>query len=104
MSTPASTGPAIRAGTPADYEAVAAVCNAAWRDAQGVPVRHFSAAEFQEMDAQRAVHCRCARWVADQDGRIVGMGEYYQVANRYHPRKFWLGLYVHPEHQGRGIG
>jgi GNAT superfamily N-acetyltransferase len=32
------------------------------------------------------------------------VGEYYQRASRYHPRKFWIDGYVHPDHQVQGIG
>lgn len=44
------------------------------------------------------------RFVAEVEGQVVGTGMYYQNPGMYHPRKFLLEGYVHPEFQGQGIG
>ncbi|HMA34761.1 MAG TPA: GNAT family N-acetyltransferase [Chloroflexia bacterium] len=94
----------IRPCTPDDYEAIAAVANAACIDANGQAVATLRAAGLREADATRDARCRFARWVALQAGRVAGFGEYDQAAHRYHPQKFWIDVYVHPDCQHQGIG
>jgi L-amino acid N-acyltransferase YncA len=94
----------IRPWTPADYPALVAAHNAAYLDAAGEPIGKITLDELREMDDTRPAHCGFARWVAELDGAVVGAGEYDQAPHRFHPRKFWLELYVHPAHQGRGVG
>lgn len=60
--------------------------------------------EFEFEDSRREKYCRCARWIAECDGRVVGFAHYDQMAHIYHPRKFQLALTVDPEYYGRGIG
>ncbi len=43
-------------------------------------------------------------YVAEIDGRVIGVGEYDQSVSSYHPQKFLLTLYVHPDFHGQGIG
>jgi mycothiol synthase len=43
-------------------------------------------------------------YVAEMDGRVIGVGEYDQSVSSYHPHKFLLTLYVHPDFHGQGIG
>ena len=89
----------IRPFKPEDYQAIADVYKAA------VPKYPVSAEEMQHDDNHyRAAHCKCQRWVAEADGRIVGVGEYAQRADRFHPRKFGIEGYVHPLYQGKRIG
>lgn len=41
----------------------------------------------------------------DRDSReFVGFGQIGHATWMFHPRKFWLDIWVDPEHQGRGIG
>lgn len=94
----------IRPFAVSDYDALAALVNAAYSDAQGQPLLPTSAEELRTTDTQRDPKCRFGRWVAEQDGQVVAAGEHDQTAYRYHPRKFWLDLFVHPEYQGHGIG
>ena len=94
----------IRPFTAEDYPAVIAAHNAAYLDAAGEPIGEMTVEELRELDDKRPAQCRAARWVAEVDGAVVGAGEYDQLPHRFHPRKFWLELFVHPAHQGQGIG
>jgi mycothiol synthase len=44
------------------------------------------------------------RFVEQVNGQIVGVAEYDQSAGSYHPQKFLLELFVHPDFHGQGIG
>jgi mycothiol synthase len=44
------------------------------------------------------------RFVAEVDGQVIGVGEYDQSISSYHPQKFLLELFVHPDFHGQGIG
>jgi mycothiol synthase len=94
----------IRPFGPDDYEQMAAVSNAAYSDAEGRPVLPARAEDMREDDGDRPPFIRFRRWVAVVNDQVVGVCEHDQTAHRYHPRKFWVDLYVHPEHQRRGIG
>lgn len=80
-----------------DYGALAAAGSAAF---PGAP---FDAEEMQEEDTM-APPCKAARWVAEVNGEPVGTASYFQSAARYHAQKFWLECFVHPDHQGKGLG
>jgi mycothiol synthase len=43
-------------------------------------------------------------YVAELDGRPIGVGESDLSVASYHPQKFYLTLYVHPDFHGQGIG
>jgi mycothiol synthase len=43
-------------------------------------------------------------YVAELDGRLIGVGEYDQSVSSYHPQKFLVTFYVHPDFHGQGIG
>jgi len=85
----------IRPFTPEDYRALAEL---------GTTYMPMPAEEIRYWDEQNRPPCLRRRWLAEADGRVVGMGEYAQFAGRYHPRKFVLDIWVHPEYQRRGIG
>ncbi|WP_027882478.1 GNAT family N-acetyltransferase [Meiothermus rufus] len=80
-----------------DYPAIAQLLNAAWPD------EVHSEARLRENDLH-APEIRWGRFVAEVDQRIVGVGEYTQHEGMYHPQKFALGITVHPEFRGQGIG
>jgi mycothiol synthase len=94
----------IRPFGPDDYEQIAAVSNAAYSDADGRPMVPARAQDLRETDEERPPHIRFGRWVAVAGGQVVGVAEHDQTPHRYHPRKFWVDLYVQPDYQGRGIG
>ena len=90
--------PTIRAFTPADYPPVVALNNLVWPDeVQTVD-------EFRSNDEHRDPKCRWGRWVAELDGQVVGWAQHDQLAGRYHPGKYWLEFYVHPDHRRAGVG
>jgi GNAT superfamily N-acetyltransferase len=43
-------------------------------------------------------------YVAELGGRVIGVGEYDQSPGSYHPQKFLVTFYVHPDFHGQGIG
>ncbi len=88
----------IRPFTPDDYPAITAVNNAVYTEYPE------SEEEMRFRDEHRDPKCKFRRWVAERDGRVVAVGAYGQYAGMYHPRKFWIDLHVHPEHQRQGIG
>ncbi|MBI5031122.1 MAG: GNAT family N-acetyltransferase [Chloroflexi bacterium] len=88
----------IRPFAPNDYTAIAEINNTFWIE------ETLTAEQWQHEDAQRPPHCKHARWVAEIDGKVVGMSEYDQLAGRYHPDKYWLRVEVLPAYQKRGIG
>ena len=90
--------PLIRPFTPDDYPATSAVANAVYAEYPG------TVDELRYNDEHRDPKCKFARWVAEDDGRVVATGEYGQSAGMFHPRKFWIEIAVHPGCQGRGIG
>jgi GNAT superfamily N-acetyltransferase len=90
--------PGIRPFTAEDYEAVVAVNNAAFPEYPG------SVEEWRFWDENRDPKCEFARWVAEQDGTVVGYIQHMQLIWMYHPRKFMLEGAVHPEYWGQGIG
>jgi len=88
----------IRKCTTDDYQGVVDIHNATYPD---MPA---TVKDYTEADRQRDPKCKHQRWVALQDGHIVGAACYYQVIWAYHPQKFRLGGGVLPEYQGRGTG
>jgi GNAT superfamily N-acetyltransferase len=88
----------IRPFTPDDYPAFVAVSNAVYAEYP------FTAEEQRFNDEHRDPKCKFARWVAERDGRVVGVGEYGQRAGMYHPRRFFISLSVDPAYQGQRIG
>ena len=82
----------------ADYESLVAIGNAIEPDSPR------TAAEVRDWDSRREPHIKRKRFVAEMNGAVVGEGRYGQSPWNYHPRRFWVGMGVNPEFQGRGIG
>ena len=55
-------------------------------------------------EKNRDPKCKFQRWVAVQDGQIIGTGAYLQELWVYHPQKFKLTGEVLPQYQRCGIG
>lgn len=88
----------IRPFTPEDYPAMSAIGNRLWPEYPGTPD------EIRYDDEHRDPKCKFRRFIAEQDGQVVGSASYGQSSHSYHPRKFGIGVDVDPEYQGRGIG
>jgi GNAT superfamily N-acetyltransferase len=43
-------------------------------------------------------------FVTEFEGAIVGVAEIYRHPGMYHPHKFFGNIFVHPDHQKKGIG
>jgi len=89
---------AIRPFNETDYPAITELWN------RQNPDRSRSVEEARHSDANLEGKLRKGRFVANVDGRVVGVGEYSQNLGSLHPQKFILEGYVPPEFQGRGIG
>lgn len=88
----------IREFTPANYAAITNVFQ------QSQPDDVWEESDFREEDETRPDHCKHQKWVAEMDGKIVGVALYDQRAHTYDPVKFWFDGGVLPEHQKQGIG
>jgi GNAT superfamily N-acetyltransferase len=82
----------------ADYAAALAIDNACFPEYPG------TVEEMKHGDASRSAKIKHRRLVAERDGVMLGVGNYGQFEGMYHPRKFSLGIFVHPDHQGSGVG
>jgi GNAT superfamily N-acetyltransferase len=88
----------IRPFAPEDYSAAVAVNNAVYAEYAN------TADEWRFNDEHRDPKCYFARYVAERDGAIVALAECGHSASMFNPRKFFVGVTVHPEWQGQGIG
>lgn len=87
----------IRPFAESDYEAVAYVYSQIMEE-------QTTAESMRWEDQNRDPRCRHGKWVAEQDGRLVGGGGFGQTAAFYHPQKFEVNLLVLPEFRRQGIG
>jgi len=84
--------------TPEYYSVITDIRNAA------MPRDPTTAERLRDRGENQQSHLKHERWVAQWNDRIVGVGEYSQSADLYHPHKFRISVYVYPEYQRRGIG
>ncbi|MGB0387428.1 MAG: GNAT family N-acetyltransferase [Ardenticatenaceae bacterium] len=84
--------------TDTEYEQVIAIENAVWPD-------EFATVEnMRHWDTHRDQNYLFEREVIEKDGQLVAFGAYAQWSWSFHPRKYWIGLRVHPDYEGQGIG
>lgn len=88
----------IRPATTHDYDAVATLIN------QTQPNFPATAEGLREADIRRPDYCKSARWVAESDGYIVGVGGYAQHPDLYEARTVHPHVRVHPDYESQGIG
>jgi len=88
----------IRPFTPQDYPRIVEIGNRIF------PEYLDTVEEARHRDECRDPKCRFMRFVAEDQGAVVAFAQYDQAAAMYHPHKFEIGIYVDPDHQGRGIG
>lgn len=88
----------IRPFTPDDYEAMAEIHNLLYPD------EPYSSEEGRFWDEHRDPKTHFQRWLVEGSGQTIGVGEYGQSEDAYHPRKFWINIEVHPNWQRQGVG
>jgi len=88
----------IRPFSQEDYHGVHRVLSRAF------PGWNSSPEEIRFQDRNRDPKCRMRRWVLEYEGNMVGMAEYSQLPQMYHPRKFLVNIAVDPMFHGRGMG
>jgi GNAT superfamily N-acetyltransferase len=59
---------------------------------------------WAEADRTRDPKSIHQRWVATNDGGVIGFASFSHPAWDYHPRRFSINVEVHPNYQNRGIG
>jgi GNAT superfamily N-acetyltransferase len=84
--------------TPNDYAGLSALQNAIY------PNRPRTPEGWAQIDKERHPKCKFRRWVAVEDGTIIGSGGYDQDITDYAPHRFYVDFKVMPDHQRRGIG
>jgi mycothiol synthase len=84
--------------TEKDYPAIVALSNTLWPEYEGTEKeRRFG-------DTSKAERVKWGRFVAEQDGKVVGAAGYSHGNHGYHPQKFNIELDVYPDYQRQGIG
>jgi GNAT superfamily N-acetyltransferase len=91
---------AIEASTPDQYPIMADVMNAA-----GAPGEtRVDPAELRHWDESVEPKYKLRRYVVSSGGRVVGAAFRIIPIDFYHPRKFYMRLFVRPELRGQGVG
>jgi len=89
----------LREFAPRDYKALSDIDHAIY------PEYRYSAEEWryddEHFDRKRYT---LKRYVAEVAGEVVGYATYRHSPHMFHPKRFWIGVWVHPEWQRRGIG
>ncbi len=81
-----------------DYDTMVAI------EALLFPDYAHDADEWRRRDETRPDYIRWGRFVAEKDGKIIGHSGFDQNTTMYHPQKFGIGIGVHPDFQGQGVG
>jgi mycothiol synthase len=88
----------IREFTPDDYDALIEVHNQVFADYPA------AAEDFRRMDRLKEDKIERKRWLAEEDGRPIGLSFFTHNGWAFHPRKFTMESWVIPSARGRGIG
>jgi mycothiol synthase len=91
----------IRVSTAEDFPAIVNIHNSlniVW------PERPRTPEVWAENDRKRNPKCKYQRWVALEDGAVVGFGYYGQNIFEYHPQLFYINIEVNPDYQRHGLG
>jgi mycothiol synthase len=88
----------IRGFQPSDLPAMIDAQQAA------VPSHPWSRGEIERDLEKLEAHLQYHFLIAESGGKVVGGASYYRNPGQYHPNKFQLQLFVHPEFQSQGIG
>lgn len=87
----------IRRVKDGDYEELTPIWNKVF------PNDRYSAKELKYLDESIEEPCQFLRLVAE-DKSLLGSASYYQHAGMYHPKKFFMQLWLDPAQQKQGIG
>ena len=68
------------------------------------PERPRTPEAWAAADQNRSSKSRFHRWVAVEDGRVVGFSSYAQNPWSYPPQSYYINVEVQPDYQHRGIG
>ena len=82
----------------ADYEGSVRLRNTLFVD------RVISAEYLLDLDKKRHPTAQSCDLIAEQDGKIVGVGHLTQGFSRFHPHKFDCELLIDPDYQNQGVG
>ncbi len=88
----------IRPWTPDDYAARAAIHNAIY------PRHRRTVDQLRREDQSWERQFVRELFVVEHDGGVVGYRLFQHTPRTFHPRKFMIGLYVHPQLHGQGFG
>lgn len=88
----------IRPFADRDYAAVAEI------NTLIMPDQPITGQLLARLDAQREPHLLYGRWVAEEEGRLVGVAGYGQWADVLVPGEVYVYVRVHPAFQRRGFG
>ncbi len=91
----------IRIFSPEDYADLVNIqdsLNIIW------PEKPHSPLAWAKADRNRNPKCKHERWVAIENGCVVGFASYDQFSGEYHPQRFYVNIEVHSAYQRRGIG
>lgn len=80
------------------YAAITAISQAIWPDDV------YSVELFKHWDRTRDPKYWFQRYVLEAAGQVVAYGAVSEPSWSYRPGKYAIGIFVHPEHQGRGYG
>jgi mycothiol synthase len=59
---------------------------------------------WKEIDLNRDPKCLFQRWVAEEDGKVVGAASFGRRLDDFHPQKFYINIEVPEANRQRGIG
>lgn len=81
-----------------DYPAIVEIINTVY------PEYPRTVKEIRFNDEHRDPRCKFERYVAEREGRVIGISVYDQFPDMYHPRRFYVNIIVHPDSQHQGVG
>ncbi len=87
--------------SPEQYPRLAAIANAIYPGYERGPEEWQL--DDDHLDRSK-YHFKRYTAISDESGDVVGFGQLNHGQWTFHPKKFWIDMWVDPEHQKRGIG